>query len=72
MGVGIVKGYGIHGGAIASSVSHDSHNIIVVGDNDRDMAVAVKEMMRTQGGYTCLLYTSFLLQRQGCSSSWKR
>ena len=52
MGVGIVKGYGIHGGAIASSVSHDSHNIIVVGDNDRDMAIAVKEMMRTQGGYT--------------------
>ena len=52
MGVGIVKGYGIRGGAIASSVSHDSHNIIVVGDNDRDMAIAVKEMMRTQGGYT--------------------
>ena len=52
MGVGIVKGYGIRGGAIASSVSHDSHNIIVVGDNDRDIALAVKEMMRTQGGYT--------------------
>lgn len=52
MGVGIVKGYGIRGGAIASSVSHDSHNIIVVGDNDRDMAIAVKEMMHTQGGYT--------------------
>lgn len=52
MGVGIVKGYGICGGAIASSVSHDSHNIIVVGDNDHDMALAVKEMMRTQGGYT--------------------
>ena len=52
MGVGIIKGYGIRGGAIASSVSHDSHNIIVVGDNDRDMAIAVKEMMRTQGGYT--------------------
>ena len=52
MGVGIVKGYGIRGGAIASSVSHDSHNIIVVGDNDHDMALAVKEMIRTQGGYT--------------------
>mgnify|MGYP000346585059 FL=1 len=52
IGVGIIKGYGIRGGAIASSVSHDSHNIIVVGDNDRDMAIAVKEMMRTQGGYT--------------------
>ena len=52
MGIGIVKGYGIRGGAIASSVSHDSHNIIVVGDNDHDMALAIKEMMRTQGGYT--------------------
>ena len=52
MGVGMVKGYGIRGGAIASSVSHDSHNIIVVGDNDHDMALAVKEMIRTQGGYT--------------------
>ena len=52
MGVGIVKGYGIRGGAIASSVSHDSHNIIVIGDNDEDMELAVRELMRTQGGYT--------------------
>ena len=51
MGVGIVKGYGIRGGAIASSVSHDSHNIIVVGDNDHDMMLAVKELIRDQGGY---------------------
>lgn len=51
-GVGIVKGFGLLGGAIASSVSHDSHNIIVVGDNDRDMYLAVKELVRTQGGYT--------------------
>ncbi|HIZ22836.1 MAG TPA: adenine deaminase [Candidatus Blautia faecigallinarum] len=49
---GIVKGFGIRGGAIASSVSHDSHNIIVVGDNDEDMYLAVKELVRTQGGYT--------------------
>ncbi len=54
MGVGIVKGYGIQGGAIASSVSHDSHNIIVVGDNDHDMALAVKELIRNQGGYTLI------------------
>ena len=52
VGVGIVKGFGIRGGAIASSVSHDSHNIIVVGDNDRDMVLAVQELVRTQGGYT--------------------
>ena len=39
-------------GAIASSVSHDSHNIIVIGDNDEDMVLAVQELIRTQGGYT--------------------
>lgn len=53
-GVGIVKGFGLTGGAIASSVSHDSHNIIVVGDNDRDMVLAVQELIRTQGGYTLI------------------
>ncbi|MGL5258862.1 MAG: adenine deaminase [Lachnospiraceae bacterium] len=52
VGVGIVKGFGLVGGAIASSVSHDSHNIIVVGDNDADMELAVRELIRTQGGYT--------------------
>lgn len=52
VGVGVVKGFGIAEGAIASSVSHDSHNIIVVGDNDEDMELAVKELIRTQGGYT--------------------
>ena len=51
-GVGILAGFGLHGGAIASSVSHDSHNIIVVGDNDEDMELAVNELVRTQGGYT--------------------
>ena len=55
MGVGIVSGFGIRGGAIASSVSHDSHNIIVIGDNDRDMALAVQELIRTQGGYTLIV-----------------
>ena len=53
-GVGIVKGFGITGGAIASSVSHDSHNLIVIGDNDRDMYLAVQELLRTQGGYTLM------------------
>lgn len=51
-GIGICTGYGIRGGAVASSVSHDSHNIIVVGDNDADMALAVNEIIRTQGGYS--------------------
>ena len=52
IGVGAVLGFGIRGGAIASSVSHDSHNIIVIGDNDEDILLAVKELDRTHGGYT--------------------
>ena len=52
IGVAVAKGYGIRNGAVASSVSHDSHNIIVIGDNDADMAIAVNEIIRTQGGYT--------------------
>lgn len=52
IGVAIAKGYGLRGGAIASSVSHDSHNIIVIGDNDEDIAIAVNEIARVQGGYT--------------------
>lgn len=52
VGVGVVSGFAVFNGAIASSVSHDSHNIIVIGDNDRDMEIAVNELIRTQGGYT--------------------
>lgn len=52
IGIAVAKGYGIVNGAVASSVSHDSHNIIVIGDNDNDMAIAVNELIRTQGGYT--------------------
>ena len=52
IGCGVIGGFGIRGGAIASSVSHDSHNIIVIGDNDEDMELAVRELIRTQGGYT--------------------
>lgn len=52
IGVGAVMGFPIRNGAIASSVSHDSHNIIVIGDNDRDMLLAVNELKRVHGGYT--------------------
>ena len=54
VGVGVIKGFGIQHGAIASSVSHDSHNIIVVGDNDEDMVAAVQELVEKQGGYTII------------------
>ena len=46
-----LKGYGIAGGAIATSVAHDSHNIIAAGDNDGDIALAVNHLQKTGGGY---------------------
>lgn len=51
IGLGAVAGFEIRGGAIASSVAHDSHNLVVIGDNDRDMLCAVRELCRIQGGY---------------------
>lgn len=46
-----MKGYGIRGGAVATTVSHDSHNIIAAGDNDEDILCAVCELEKMQGGY---------------------
>jgi adenine deaminase len=51
IGVGFVKGFGLQRGAIASSVGHDSHNICVVGMEDRDMAAAVNRLREIQGGF---------------------
>ncbi len=48
--VALVKGFGIKGGAIASSVAHDSHNIIVVGTDDKSMSEAANEIIRNKGG----------------------
>lgn len=50
IGIGFVKGFRIKKGAIASSVAHDSHNIIVVGVNDREMEMAVMEVVGMKGG----------------------
>lgn len=47
----VLKGYGIKGGAIATSVSHDSHNVICAGDNAEDMAVACNRLKKLGGGY---------------------
>lgn len=52
VGLGIVKGCAVRGGAIASTVGHDSHNLIVVGDNDADMCRAILELAECGGGYT--------------------
>ena len=51
IGVALASGYGLKGGAVASCVSHDSHNIIVIGDSDRDMATAVNALKKSGGGY---------------------
>ena len=51
VGVAALKGFGIENGAIASTVAHDSHNLIVVGDNDRDILVAISALIERQGGY---------------------
>lgn len=48
--VGLLKDYGIQTGAIAISIAHDSHNLIVVGTNDQDMALAIKELQAQDGG----------------------
>jgi len=53
-GLGIVKGFNIENGAIASTVAHDSHNLIVIGDNDEDMILAVNEIKRANGGLTII------------------
>lgn len=52
VGVGAVKGFGLKNGAAASTVGHDSHNLIVIGDNDADMLAAVEELKACGGGYT--------------------
>lgn len=50
IGVGYVKGYSLKSGAVATSVAHDSHNIITVGCNDDDIAVAVNTIRDSKGG----------------------
>ncbi len=50
IGLGLVSGFGLKRGALASSIAHDSHNIVVIGASDEDMFAAVKEIERMRGG----------------------
>jgi len=50
IGLGLVKGFGLKRGALASSIAHDSHNIVAVGTKDEDVYIAIKEIERLQGG----------------------
>jgi len=50
IGVGLVRGFGLREGALASSISHDSHNLIAVGASDEDILAALQEIVGLQGG----------------------
>lgn len=54
IGRGIVKGFGFQKGAIATSISHDSHNIVAVGTNDEDIMLAIEELKNINGGITAV------------------
>jgi len=51
IGVCAVKGFGLTGGAIATTVAHDSHNIIAIGTNDFDIIMAIEQLRKSEGGY---------------------
>lgn len=50
IGLALVENFKIRNGAIATTIAHDSHNLIVIGDNDEDMLKAINEVNRLQGG----------------------
>ena len=54
IGLGYIKGYGLKRGAVATSISHDSHNIIVVGTSEEDMAAAANRIVENCGGITVM------------------
>ena len=57
IGKGFVTGLGIRGGAVASTVNHDSHNVVVVGDSHASMAAAARAVIEAQGGYAAVVGT---------------
>ena len=54
IGLGYIKGYGLKSGAVATSISHDSHNIIVVGTSEEEMAAAANRIVENHGGITVM------------------
>ncbi|MCY3807132.1 MAG: amidohydrolase family protein [bacterium] len=57
IGKGFVTGLGIRGGAVASTVNHDSHNVVVIGDSHASMAAAAGAVIEAQGGYAVAVGT---------------
>ncbi len=56
----LMRGYPLHQGAIASTVSHDSHNLVIIGTSPEDMLTAARELQRIGGGLTAVLNGSVL------------
>jgi adenine deaminase len=54
IGLGLVKGFGLKRGALATSVAHDSHNLVVVGASDEEMRKAAEEVEKMQGGFVII------------------
>ncbi|WMM24745.1 adenine deaminase [Tissierella sp. MB52-C2] len=52
IGVGLIENFNLKNGSIGSTIGHDSHNIIVIGDNDRDILIAIEELRNIGGGLT--------------------
>jgi adenine deaminase len=50
IGLALIEGYGLKNGAIAMTIAHDSHNLVIIGDSDEDMMIALHEINRIQGG----------------------
>jgi adenine deaminase len=73
IGVGFVKGFELKRGAIATSVAHDSHNIVVMGTNDHDMMSAIEQIIRMRGGLVAIVdgkvLSSLTLEIAGLMSS---
>ena len=55
VGLGLVKGFGLRKGAIASSVAHDAHNLVIAGVSDRDILAAARELEKMGGGFACIV-----------------
>ena len=62
IGLGFVRGFGLSTGAIASSVCHDSHNLIVAGTNDHDMFTAAVQLVKMRGGFCVIKDGAVLAQ----------
>lgn len=66
IGLGLVEDFQLKGGAIASTIAHDSHNLIVIGDNDVDMLLAINEVSRVGGGITICSQGKVLMTLELC------